>query len=504
MKRSIIYPLAVLCLLAKPSLGQETYGMTFAEFMAKAENDTFLQEQTASILEMMDINSDNKISFNEINNISSFGKELDEKSTNNGMDNRKEEVLAAFKQSDKNNDNELSADEIESFIPQMRYYLLKKSFNNMDRNKDGVYNKDDMPTLEESNRLMEESIQKMDEAVEKMKNMDSEAIAQNWMTSVTSAIADEDYYQMDKNHDNCVTKAEYEAYGALDNNPQTYEKYYKNIDYKMIKKEKRECLTKEEMITFLTQPFYASDKWKENAISAIAEESFYQMDKNQDGCVTEAEYDENKLQDEYFANLDFTKIEKERTDCLTKEEMINYFNKVLYEEDSEENDKKVWEEEYIQMDKNQDACVTGDEFIEYNQKEDEDSDTKMTYMGYKHMYIDIKKENKNCLTKEEYIKDKEILWEKMLKNPSQVTKEEKDPEKEKEYAEALFEYMDKDSNGKLTAEEYAEYQYQEDLRLFAPNTPTFKKADYSERFFTIIAPNKGWLSKDEFVEDYIK
>lgn len=159
------------------------------------------------------------------------------------------------------------------------------------------------------------------------------------------------------------------------------------------------------------------------------------------------------------------------------------------------------DENYYQMDKNHDNCVTREEYIAYNMQPDKDNnneDIKLDSLDYSRIYIDIKKENKNCLTKEEYITDENNFLETTMEE------DKKNPENDKEYAAVLFEYIDKDSNGKITAEEYAEYHYQQDIKLSAPNQPILKKETYQEIFFKSIAPNKGWQNKEEFIEYYVK
>lgn len=352
MKKHFIFMMFLLCFLTKTGQSIEIEGMRFEDFIAEMEKDNDFQEQFAERLKLIDINNDGKISNNEITNVADAATDLDKGDYTKELSDMNEELIKAFHDNDKNNDNELTADEIEGFIPKIRYYLLKKSFSTMDRNNDGVYNEDDMPSQEEVEEKLKQSMQKMQETMAKMENMDSDEMAKNWVKSISSAIADEDYYQMDTDHDNCVTREEYVAYK-------------------------------------------------------------------------------------------------------------------LKEDEDEDKDK--------------------------NEKDDV---IKMTPLEYSRWYIDIKKENKNCLTKEEYIADESDF-------PStDIT--ERDPEAEREYAEILFEYMDKDSSGKLTAEEYAEHQYQRDIKISAPKEPILKKETHYDIFLKTMAPDKGWMSKEEFVEDYIK
>ena len=418
MKRSIIYPLAVLCLLAKPSLGQETLGMTFADFQAHSEKNSFRQQMIKAKLQMIDINNDGKISYNEINKERESARNI-----NIGfvkLDDLKEEVLETFQKNDKNNDNELSADEVNNFTSQMYDFLLKKSFMSLDVNNDGIYDENDATSPE----FMEQ----MHEAIEDIKKQDFMDFKQSMVQSL-AAVADEDYYQMDKDHDNCVTEKDYDTYISQkdEDEYESLEQIYMDIDYSEIDKEKRDCLTKEEYIKQITMRFLEPKKWAEDIVPH-----------------------------------------------------------------THEND-------YDQMDKNQDSCVTRDEYIEYSQKENENSDTKWIYSDYVRDYIKFKKENKNCLTKEEYI----AYWDRFSEDFSLENIGKIDLEIEKEYAEAIFEYIDKDSNGQLTAEEYVEYEYEKDVKLFAPKEPLMKEMHY-ENFSKGTAPDKNWMNKEEFVEYSVK
>ena len=71
------------------------------------------------------------------------------------------------------------------------------------------------------------------------------------------------------------------------------------------------------------------------------------------------------------------------------------------------------DENFYQMDKKKDNCVTRETFAAYNIEQqqnidpriDPGSDFKLSYQDFLEMYDEIKKKNPNCLTKEEYMAD---------------------------------------------------------------------------------------------------
>ena len=70
------------------------------------------------------------------------------------------------------------------------------------------------------------------------------------------------------------------------------------------------------------------------------------------------------------------------------------------------------EENYFQMDKDKDGCVTADEYAEYMAvfsknvaESNKDTMSDMPEADWREVYKDEKKAKENCLTKEEYIRN---------------------------------------------------------------------------------------------------
>ena len=353
MRKHLLTVMIGLCCVGQAAYAQEEVrGMTFDNLLEEAKADIIFQKQSKDRIKLLDINSDGIISYNEISNAATGVAEIPESMAD---DAQKEEMkgyfLDAFEDCDKDLNNELSGAEIDEFVDKMRHFFLKQRFDSMDKNHDGVVDVNDMPSQEEAKQQMEEAMQRMQESLDKLDKMDTKEVAERWVNSIGAAVADEDYYQMDKDRNGCVTREEYVTY------------------------------------------------------------------------------------------------------------------QMLSDSDADNNS--------------------------------EDKGIKMSASDYGRWYIEIKKANADCVTKEEYIAYQNMPIEQKLD-------EENTPEKEKMYAELLFDEMDTDSSGKITAEEYAEYNYQRDVNLYAPDEPIMKKEDHHRMFLRIKAPEKGWMSKEEFVEDYIK
>ncbi|MBO6281126.1 MAG: hypothetical protein J6N49_01200 [Alphaproteobacteria bacterium] len=272
-------------------------GATEDAFLARAVSDERLQHDMMDRLELLDVNVDNAVSSTEMEEMVK-GVETIDRLTPEEKKNTAEHINEAFKKADTDKDNMLRGDELKKFGENMQEFLLRQQFKKMDRNGDGVYNLADMPSMEESMKMLEEAVQKMQETIDKVNAMDENELAQNFIQGISTSIAREDYKQMDKNHDNCVTKDEYADY-----NVKIQEERQKNEEtaedekivlsredfmsfYIQEKKKIPECLTMEEYVE-------NQNKILENFDQSEAEfvaQTFDETDKNHDGKVSEDEY----------------------------------------------------------------------------------------------------------------------------------------------------------------------------------------------------------------------
>ena len=338
MKKLVLFLMLILLQSAEVK-AQVTAGTTEEEFLAEAANDKKLQADMMERLSLWDINGDGAISSTEIEEIVK-GTDVITALNEDEKKATAANIQESFKKADADKDNMLKGDEIKELGKLMQSFLLKQQFRKMDRNGDGVINQDDIPPMEESLQKLEEAVKKMQEAVEKVNAMDENELAQNFVQNINSSIAKEDYYQMDKNHDNCVTKDEYADY-----NVSVQEKKQNDADipedekiilsreaylslYTREKKQNPACLTMEEYVANQSKVF---DNVEEDD-AEIGELIFAEMDTNQDGKVTQDEfvaYEMSTNSDNKFTEEDIIEMFKQTKGAekgwLTKEEYVADF-----------------------------------------------------------------------------------------------------------------------------------------------------------------------------------
>ena len=511
----IMRMVSVLCLLALPLQAQEE-GMTLEDFLKAAENDDNLQEQIAESAELFDVNDDNKISLNEVIQAT---KGLTSVPDNIYTETEKKEMetyfLQAFYESDLNNDNELTDAEGTAFAKVWQQYALKKQFHKMDRNGDGIINENDMPTLEESTQKIEESMKRLDEVQKKLEETKPEEMADNWIKSMQTAIADEDYYQMDKNHDNCVTQAEYLAYSAANqDDEETSDELILRVrkmkavrEYLDIKKETPDCLTMEEYITNENLPIEEilkeniPDKETETMYASILYEA---MDSDNNNELTTEEYVayENAEYKDICTNcIETTDIytnlfnNATSTGKMNKEEFIVFYLKESDKDEVGEVDKD-W---FAKADINQDNCISMEEYV--RSAADEDTN-KIDELMTKRIYIEIKKQQPDCLLKEEANAVINQTMEEVLAKYKTFN-----AEVEALYAAEVFAVADSNADGHLTTDEYVAFEFAE-YKHYTKDIETTpeddaERQDIDRKSFLSRAP-QGFMEKEEFVRDYVE
>lgn len=436
---------ALLLLWTMPAEAQTAGGMTEEDLIRDALADGSLQENIMDRISMYDVNGDGAVSATEISELVAGVSEQDAAVFQSmEIGTSKEDFIKmikdAFAQADANGDQMLRGDEIKGFAQSWEVFILKQKFKQMDRNGDGVLTEEDMPTMEESMKKLEEATQKMQELAEKLEQIDPEEAAQNMFLSFGTAAAKEDFIQMDKDKDGCVTRDEY-------------------ADYHVAQQE----------------------------------------------AANDSEAGSYVLSREDYLGL-FTREDKKNPKCLTMEEYVANEAKSIedissnFMEDDESTPKalsgihlQLATEDYTNMDKDQNNCVTQDEYVEYNMKvQEEMSDTQKGYViprkDFENMYNSITKENPQCLTKDEYFADRAKIYSRL----------DADKDDDRRVAELMFAEMDEDEDGKLTREEYIKYE----MSVHSPKDAD--KDTFSGIFDVYKGSEKGWLSKEEFVQGYIE
>lgn len=337
MKKFLLF--SILSILSAYSAEAQTSdGMSEGDFLAQADSDARLQQNMVERLELLDVNMDKAISANEMEEMVK-GTEMVDRLTQTEKEETKAKINEYFKQADANKDNMLRDDEIKQFGKLMQVFMLKQQFRKMDRNGDGVYSFEDVPSMEESLQKLEDAVKKMKETVERVNAMDENELADSFLHGISSSMAKEDYYQMDKNHDNCVTRDEYADYYMSvqdredeENIPEKEklnmprEAYLSN--YTRVKKANPKCLTLDEYVTDMNNIF--NDLGQDDV--EVAKWAYAEMDTNGDGKVTEQEYIEyekstaidSTIKEEDLSHL-FKSIKGSEKGWLTQEEYTTFF-----------------------------------------------------------------------------------------------------------------------------------------------------------------------------------
>ena len=227
-------------------LDEQTMNQEVKNFM---KNSPEYQELIKVSMQMTDVNNDNFVSDREA---AKFAEGLNYAGdfTEAQKQQRLKEIMAFFDKADVSGDKKLSEQEFYTFWADVEDWMIKDRFRQMDRNNDGVYDEKDIPTMEESMAKMEEINAKLKEAVAKWENIDADALADQMVNNMMEEQYEEDFYQMDKDKNNCVSRDEFADYSMIEEKNMdlgmslTREDYLEIYDD--INKKNPECLTKEE------------------------------------------------------------------------------------------------------------------------------------------------------------------------------------------------------------------------------------------------------------------
>lgn len=228
-------------------------GMTEDDFMNQAQSDPRFENDMLERITLMDINDDGAISSTEkdemIGGLSFLASMTEEEKTNTAA-----YVGQAFTESDADKDGRLSGDEIKRFARKLQLFLVRQQFHKMDINRDGVINEQDIPPVEESLKKLQEATEKLKAATEKLNAIPPKEMAGNFLKNVSASIAKEDFFQMDRNKNGCVTVDEYVDYQMAAQEKEPDDGFAPSRDihvmlYNEIKKASPDCLKQDEYIT---------------------------------------------------------------------------------------------------------------------------------------------------------------------------------------------------------------------------------------------------------------
>lgn len=218
--------------------------------LRQAIKDEFNSPENQKILleafNAADINNDGFISENEF---ALMLKSISTEQLTSAADKaaKKARWLQRFKQEDKNSDHKLDKSEYAYFM----YHEVEHETLNLFEKTKVMANK----SPEEITQEFNETLAKARTEAEKLKALPSNNVANKMLSTATDNLASENYFQMDKNKDGCVTEDEYADYmfvytqnaGDSDSYQITkadWKRIYKTAEEKI----KENCLTKAEYI----------------------------------------------------------------------------------------------------------------------------------------------------------------------------------------------------------------------------------------------------------------
>ena len=227
------------------------------------KNSPQYQEVLQSSMQLLDINNDHYISDRETSKFIE-GLNYNKLLTDEQKQTNQKTIMEFFKKADTSNDNKLSEQEFLNFWNDIQEWMIKERFRQMDRNKDGIYNEQDIPSMEESLAKLDEMKHRLEETTEQLKNIDPQEFVDNLIENIKVEQTAENIYQMDKNADNCISKEEFADYNVqMMKNYENTEPLISHTDfleiYDTISKKDPNCLTAEEYESYINEPIDLSD-----------------------------------------------------------------------------------------------------------------------------------------------------------------------------------------------------------------------------------------------------
>lgn len=201
-------------------------------------------EMLGDVFDIADINGDGVVSSNEYGNVVD-GVDADALLDAAQKQNKKSRLTAAFKTFDKDGDGSLNKAE---FVALMQTEALLSAGERQAMFMDLADNPD------KAEALLQDSLKKMREATERLNSLSADDMANNFIKGISAGIADENWFQMDKDKNGCVTEDEYAAYTVEDSLRHASDAEFAFTEdearglYREEKKAKPDCLTKEEYL----------------------------------------------------------------------------------------------------------------------------------------------------------------------------------------------------------------------------------------------------------------
>lgn len=224
----------------------------------EAFNIPQIKELLSSGFQVSDVNNDGFISENEFSYLVD-SIEMETALSDEQKNAKRQRWQKYFEQVDANGDKMLDEAEYTNFLQKESEFMAQERMQKINE----MANKSPEEIMEEFNAQMA----KAKEALDKLQNMPPEELADKFIDSISNNIAGENYFQMDKDKDGCVTEDEYVDYMIVfsknvaenaaetenKNTAEMSEEEWRSVYRNEEEKAKENCLTKEEYVRNFNQ-----------------------------------------------------------------------------------------------------------------------------------------------------------------------------------------------------------------------------------------------------------
>ncbi len=205
--------------------------------------------------DLMDVNGDGFVSANEYAGLVDAADQTP-LLTDAQKQAKKKRLEQAFKKFDADKDDRLEKEEFIRLMTAETQFAMKDQMEQMKKfAEDPDY----------AEKQLQDAMEKLNQTMEKVKSMPAEEMADNFLANISNGIAGENFFQMDKDKNGCVTETEYAVYMAEYTKKtadgfqfQMSEQDFRQM-YRDEKKAKPDCLTKDEYIRNFNEQATAPD-----------------------------------------------------------------------------------------------------------------------------------------------------------------------------------------------------------------------------------------------------
>ncbi len=205
--------------------------------------------------DLMDVNGDGFVSANEYAGLVDAADQTP-LLTDAQKQAKKKRLEQAFKKFDADKDDRLEKEEFIRLMTAETEFAMKDQMEQMKKfAEDPDY----------AEKQLQAAMEKLNQTMEKVKSMPAEEMADNFLANISNGIAGENFFQMDKDKNGCVTETEYAVYMAEYTKKtadgfqfQMSEQDFRQM-YRDEKKAKPDCLTKDEYIRNFNEQATAPD-----------------------------------------------------------------------------------------------------------------------------------------------------------------------------------------------------------------------------------------------------